>query len=326
MPKPTCLMPPYDPLREWRYRCGNAVATGPNDQPRFGVGAIILVLLAFVAVLVEACYQQNNRSIYQVHVTVVDSQGILVEDIKPRASRRTEPKKVAGGWQFDFPDSNLAQGDKLSFFAAKEAASLAGKAELVLGADYYPTVVINLHHEQSVIARGKVVDNDQQAISGARVFVPGGKNEMVVTTIEGNFELPVHIAVGQPVYLQVEKDGEQTVKRLHLVNNASVLLTLYTMKERAKMDKNQYCDEMETKLESLAASLERLVFPPPSTFETSQQQARTEELVTDLKTRVAEALAQVKMLRASTSPNWETARLELERRWREVSELREQIK
>ena len=62
-----------------------------------GIGAI--VLLGIVPILA----QLRSAAIYHVRITVVGPDGTPVEDAKVWSAAGGEPKKVAGGWQFDIP-------------------------------------------------------------------------------------------------------------------------------------------------------------------------------------------------------------------------------
>lgn len=85
------------------------------------------------------------------------------------------------------------------------------------------------------------------------------------------------------------------------------------------MDKDAYTEQMERDLQELADRLDRRVFPPPGTLDASLQQQEAMRGVEELKTRVAEALADVRALRTSTDPSWEQAKQDLDRRWQELS-------
>ena len=91
------------------------------------------------------------------------------------------------------------------------------------------------------------------------------------------------------------------------------------------MDKDAYCDQMESNLRELAESLDTVVFPPASTLETSLLQEDAKRKVEQLKTRIAEVRADVRTLRASSDPSWEQARQDLDRRWQEISEQKSQF-
>ena len=186
---------------------------------------IVIVLLVLIGVG-AALYQKPNNEIYRVRITVVDPQGIPTEDAKVWSSFGGEPKRVAGGWQFDIPTSSKPQDGKLNFFASKESAFLTGGTDLTLGNDYNPAVTVSLKLDDSAKVRGQVVDARGNAVASARVWVVGYGKEMVTTQADGNFELPAHAAVNQQVRLHAEKPGYQAVEEYFPAGRDSATLKL----------------------------------------------------------------------------------------------------
>lgn len=172
----------------------------------FWVVVVALVLIGVVATL----YKPNE--IYRVRVTVVDPQGVPVvdplgrppEDLKVWANISAAAQPVPGGWQFDITSSIKPANGKLTVRALKENAFLTGETDLILSDDYNPAITIRLRRDDSAKVRGQVVDGNNRAIAGARVFVVGFEGDAVITKEGGNFELPAHAAVGQRVNLHAE--------------------------------------------------------------------------------------------------------------------------
>lgn len=188
-----------------------------------------IVIVVLVALPIGASvYSEiiSRTAIYRLRVTVVDPQGVPVEDAKVWSSFGGEPKNVAGGWQFDIPDASKPKAGKLSVFALKESAFLIGKADFSLGNDSNPAIVINLKRDDSARVRGQVVDKKNRAISGARVFVVGYEAEAIVTKDGGNFELPAHAALNQQVLLHAEKSGYPAAKLWHPAGDTPAVLPL----------------------------------------------------------------------------------------------------
>jgi hypothetical protein len=168
-----------------------------------------VVILLLVVIPVGASVYSGlpvKPSIYRLRVTVVDPQNIPVEDARVWSSFGGEPKKVAGGWQFDIPEESKPKEGKLTVYASKESAFLTGQSELTLTNDHNPAVAINLKRGDSAKIRGQIVDGKNRSVAGARVFVIGYASESVLTKEGGNFELPAHAAIGQQVYLHAEKE------------------------------------------------------------------------------------------------------------------------
>lgn len=168
--------------------------------------AFWVVVIALTLIGVGATTYNTRDELYRVRVTVLGLEQIPIEDAKVWSSFGGEPKKVAGGWQFDIPTANKPQDSKLTFFASKESAFLTGKTELTLSNDYNPTVTVSLVRVETKI-RGQLVDRKNRAVAGALVFVVGYQAEAAITKEDGNFELPAHAAIGQQVLLHAEKDS-----------------------------------------------------------------------------------------------------------------------
>jgi Tetratricopeptide repeat len=147
-----------------------------------------------IVTLVTYLYFNRSDGLYRVRATVTNEQGVPVEDAKVWSSVGGEPKKIAGGSEFNIPAATKPLDGKITFFAEKESAFLKGQAELTLDKDFNPTVTIKLSRDTSAKVRGQVTDTKFHGIAGARVFVVGYEAEAVITKEGGNFELPAHEA------------------------------------------------------------------------------------------------------------------------------------
>ena len=195
--------------------------------------AIWVVIVVLVAIPIGASIYSEitaRTSIYRLRVTVVNQQGAPVneveEGLKVWSSFGGEPKRVAGGWQFDIPSAIKPLDSKLIIYASKESAFLTGSAELILGNDYNPAIIVNLRRDDSAKVRGQVVDGKNRAVAGARVFVVGYESEAVITQEGGNFELPAHAAAGQMVLLYAGKNGYRPTKQPQPAGDTPVDLIL----------------------------------------------------------------------------------------------------
>jgi hypothetical protein len=175
-----------------------------------GVQVTSALLLLFAAIPIVgsllADVYKSKPSIYELRVTVVDAQNTPVEDAKVWSSFGGEPKRVAGGWQFDIPAASVPADHKLTVYASREAAFQKGQSEVTLGTDFHPNTTIPLMHPETTI-RGMVTDEKGHAVEGATVMVVGYGKEAVVTKADGGFELPAHAADGQQVELHAERKG-----------------------------------------------------------------------------------------------------------------------
>ena len=188
---------------------------------------IVIVLLIAIPIGASVYIEILNRNpIYRVRVTVIDPQSIPVEDAKVWSSFGGEPKRVAGGWQFDIPEASKPKDGKLTIFASKESAFLTSQADLTLGNDHNPAVIIHLKRNDSARVRGQVVDSKNRAIAGARVFIVGYEAEADITKEGGNFDLPAHAAIGQEVLLHAEKPGYPSTKQKHPAGDHPAVLVL----------------------------------------------------------------------------------------------------
>lgn len=188
---------------------------------------LTLSLIVLVAILAPFFLELvDSTDIYRVRVTVLDLQQIPVEDAKVWSSIGGEPKKVAGGWQFDIPAASKPADGKVLLYASKKTAFLIGKQQLHLKDDFNPAVTIQLDKEKSVTVRGIVIDEKQQSISGARVSLTGYPNEAVFTSKDGNFVLSAHAADGQSVLLSVEKNGYKLTSQAELAGDFPVTIIL----------------------------------------------------------------------------------------------------
>ncbi len=181
-----------------------------NGKSNRGLLAILIPLLLFAAIPIVgsllADVYKTRPSIYELRVMVVDAQNTPVEDAKVWSSFGGEPKRVAGGWQFDIPAASVGGDHKLTVYASREAAFLKGQNEVTLGSDFHPNATIRLMHPETTI-RGIVIDEEGHAVEGATVTVVGYGKEAVVTQADGGFDLPAHAANGQQVELHAEKNG-----------------------------------------------------------------------------------------------------------------------
>lgn len=160
--------------------------------------------------------QRPKPDIYRVRVTVIDPQRRPVEDAKVWSTIGGEPKKVAGGWQFDIPSASVPIDGQVTFHASKENAFLIGERGLKLERDANPAVSIELIRDvKDVVVRGIVLDESNHAIGEVRVNVVGHESEAVITRPDGGFVLPAHAAVGQQVLLHAEKPGYKAVNQYH---------------------------------------------------------------------------------------------------------------
>jgi hypothetical protein len=187
------------------------------------VAGIIGTIATIVAMLVSGV--NNESSLYRVRVIVISPDQIPVEDAKVWSSFGGEPKKVAGGWQFDIPEASIPKKTTLTFYASKETAFLKGQEKLVLGNDFNPVVTIQLKKKTSSVVRGIVLDSESRAIEGVHVTIAGYK-EKVITAGDGHFVLHTPQAKGQQVLIHAEKQGYKPVTQWHQAGDEPATIVL----------------------------------------------------------------------------------------------------
>lgn len=176
----------------------------------------LLVLVSIVPTLASTYLERTrivdrNRTIYHVRTIVLGPTETPVEDAKVWSSVSGEPKRIAGGWQFDIPEGSKPQDGKLTIYASVENAFLTGKSEVQLSEDRNPTITIRLRADTSANVRGLIVDGSGNGVSDARVMVAGYENEATMTGTGGGFSLRAHAANRQIVRVHAEKKGYNAV-------------------------------------------------------------------------------------------------------------------
>jgi hypothetical protein len=221
----------------------SAKVSGPWTLAAFAVVAVILIVWAArskrpmpVALLIVAIGALvalallptfvTTREVYRVRVTIIDPKDVPVEDATVWSSIGGEPKKVAGGWQFEVPVSAVPGDRKVVFYAALKSAFQSGQQVAELGRDYSPAVLVKLEPDVSARIRGVVVDASGRGLVGVRVSVVGHSGDAVVTSAGGGFELLAHAADGQQVYLHAEKEGYLGSNAWHPAGNTPVRIEL----------------------------------------------------------------------------------------------------
>jgi hypothetical protein len=197
--------------------------------------AVAAVALISATALGAYVYFNRNDRVYRVRATVVNERSVPVDNerlapadqVKVWSSAGGEPKKVAGGWQFDIPAATRPLDGKVTFYAEQATAFLEGRADLRLDEDFNPTITIRLVHDTSAEVRGQVTDGKGRAVSGARVFVVGYESEAIITKEGGNFKLSAHAAVNQLVLVVAEKPGIGVGRLHHPAGDTPVPLVLH---------------------------------------------------------------------------------------------------
>jgi hypothetical protein len=215
----------------------NAARQTPSRPPRFplrravSVGAVLAVLAVILGAVVNlnavwSWFSPTLPELYRIRVTVLESTGLPVDDANVWSSLGGEPKKVAGGWEFNIARSTIPKDGSLTVFASRPAAFEIGSSRLQLTREPNPAATLRLERDLSAQARGIVVDSQNRTIAGARVCVVGFESEAAATGPTGGFVLPAHAADGQQIQLHVEKQGYRAVTEFHPAGHTAVTIVL----------------------------------------------------------------------------------------------------
>lgn len=193
-----------------------------------GFGLFALVLIWWLSPLAPVKPESPALTLYRVRATVLDPHGTPVDDAEVRSSLGGEPKKVAGGWEFDIPAVTKPVHGMLTIYAFQRRVFLQGQADLNLGNDPNPAVTVKLVKDESASVHGKVVDAHTTApLADVWVNVVGHEDWRVKTGPKGEFpELPAHAGDGEPIRLHAEKIGYTPEDQVHYAGSEPALIDL----------------------------------------------------------------------------------------------------
>jgi len=154
----------------------------------------------------------GTEAIYHIRITVLDPEGIPIEDAKVSSSAPGEMKQTAGGWELDIPAASKPSNGKVTLYAKKESSFLYGASDLQLKGDLNPTARVQLKKDASALVRGIIVDDSDKPVTAARVSVVGHAAESTTTKQDGEFVLPAHAAKDQQVQLRVDTAYKSVTK------------------------------------------------------------------------------------------------------------------
>lgn len=91
------------------------------------------------------------------------------------------------------------------------------------------------------------------------------------------------------------------------------------------MDRVAYCEQTAARLAALRAELSRKAFAQPATRAGEQELDEARQRHAALLARIAATLDKVSALRASTSPQWDAEKQDIDRDLAAIDELRERL-
>jgi hypothetical protein len=172
-------------------------------KPRIAYVLALAIVLLGLAPLLASTFLQS-KGVYRIRVVVLGLDSQPVQDAELLTSIGTQIKRAEGNSELELTPQTLPPDRKLTVFASKRDAFLAGSATLTLSDNYYQTLSIPLKPLPHMTVRGIVTDAYGRSQAGVRVTVPGYSN-VAVTDASGNFELPAHAPYGQVVRVHAEK-------------------------------------------------------------------------------------------------------------------------
>src|SRR5215203_2744924 len=153
-------------------------------------------------------------SLYHVRIIALGPEGLPAAGVRVWSSVCGEAKAVDGGWEIEVAAAKRPANGELEVRALQYSTGAMGITSISLANEAYVSQTIRLKADLSTRVRGIVSDPSGQAIQGVRVSVEGFGTEAVLTTIDGEFDLPAHAPAGQPIFLRAEKKG-RLLRQMH---------------------------------------------------------------------------------------------------------------
>jgi hypothetical protein len=180
-----------------------------NVDAAGGLALFVLVMVWWLSPLAPV----GTGGVAVVRITVLGSDKMPIEDAQVWSSVGGEAKRVAGGWELEFPLSKLPQDRKITVYAAQRAAHLNGQQEISVNEDEQISASIQLKRETSAQVKGNVYDDSGKPIERANVSILGSGN--ATTDAQGFFSIPTNAAAGEDVRLHVSRPGYETIDQYH---------------------------------------------------------------------------------------------------------------
>jgi hypothetical protein len=187
-----------------------------------GLALFVLVLVWWISPLAPV---GTGDGMAVVRITVLGSDKMPIEDAQVWSSVGGEAKKVAGGWELEFPMSKLPEDRKITVYAAQKSAYLKGQREIIVNEGKPTAASIQLERETSAQVKGTVSDTSGKPVAGASVSILGSASS-VTTDARGLFSLPANAAMGEEVRLRVSKTGYETLDQYHPAGDGPAYVVL----------------------------------------------------------------------------------------------------
>jgi hypothetical protein len=196
----------------------NIAAKGARRNLWIAVGGICLI--ALVPMFIDG----GSPTIYRLHVTTVDAAGVPIEGATVRTTTTNSASTASdGSCELTIAKGTLNQTGKVTVFADK-APYLHGSIDVTLGSDPNPSLTIPLQKAKGAAVAGIVKDDAGNAVSGARIGIPGSK--ATTSDNDGNFRLDTQAPAGEEVELHAEKSGYIPIDQRHPAGGEPATLVL----------------------------------------------------------------------------------------------------
>jgi len=161
------------------------------------------------------------RGVYQIRVTVLDTNNQPVSEAEVKATTG-EMSKTGSGWQFlIYPQTKPSDG-QITVYATVPNSFLAGSTTMRLGKDYYPSMQVHLDKLPPVIIHGEVLDDHQRVVAGADVSLPAC-SQSTTTDHNGQFTFTSCVAQGQMVSMRAQK-GKMTGSKMVIAGETAQIV------------------------------------------------------------------------------------------------------
>jgi hypothetical protein len=183
-----------------------------------GMFFLVIVLLAML---------WKRPTEYEVRLTILDQYGHTTNDCEVQSDNGGERSRVAGGVVFTIPESRVTATDRDVHFKADRRQSYEqGELTLHLGEDHYPRATIKLQRNSSAEIRGMLQDEKGAAITGAKAYIVGHDEKVVLTGVTGSFVLNTFKPREQAAWLHVEKTGFKPLSVMCKAGDDAIVLKM----------------------------------------------------------------------------------------------------
>lgn len=192
-----------------------------------GIALLVLALAAnFKQLFGDRQPTPTHPVEYHISVRTEDEKGNPIES-KLDTSVKSTITGSGHSWVIDVLRSNMTPDLKLTIYATNADDFLKGWSELTLTREPNHSVIVVMKRDRSARAVGRVLDERQRPVIGARIFVWEHENESTVTLDQGQFDIAAHAASGEPIRIHVDHRDFEPEDIVHIAGSDSqpIILT-----------------------------------------------------------------------------------------------------